>query len=619
MGRNLGAFRRELANLAEDPDSNKTAMSYLRSIVKDLDEKVIQVFVLQVSETKEIGSESGGFTVSLFEDLARAHGVKIAPHVEMIMPVIIRTLSVSEGSLSVQQACSKAVAAMARYGIDPATPGDKKRNVIHSLCKPLSDSLLDSQHHQHLALGSARCLKSLVDCDNWRYAAGEMVNNVCQSLAVALEATSSEAKSHMALVIALVKHNPFTIEAYARLFVKSGLRILDLGVVERDSQKRLLAIQMLNFLMKYLNPKSICSEVELILQEMEKHQQDQEYCVKFAAYETMRTAERLIGEEDPVFDAESCKSRISLSGSIKSTPTPRGDDHWSVGSRHERSYVNDQEDHDDVVFPGAASGRTGVSGSPLVRLNEETGSVLESPRTGNEFQFSGVGDATIESDWSHQRNRNASKDPFSKVVQNRQQRESSSSSSISDASGTISPTNTTEDKKAKFYKPVCSRTNRSRRKTQKRQDHRHGFAQVVQNRQQRESSSSSAISDTSGTISPHRHGFAHDPFTELSSSSAISDTSGTIRPHRHGFAQDPFTELVESRQQRQYESESGTSPTNTTTEDIDMYEDAKSDLDSETETGLKTGEAQACVEMGIEFLVYCSCRVCFCHVGTSVR
>uniref|UniRef100_A0A1J3IYT5 TORTIFOLIA1/SINE1-2 N-terminal domain-containing protein n=4 Tax=Noccaea caerulescens TaxID=107243 RepID=A0A1J3IYT5_NOCCA len=516
MGRNLGsAFRRELANLDKDPDSSKTAMSNLRSIVKDLNAKVIHVFVSQVSETKEIGSESGGYTVSLFEDLARAHGVKIAPHVEMIMPVIIRTLSASEGSLSVQQACSKAVAAMARYGIDPATPEDKKRNVIHSLCKPLADSLLDTQHHQHLALGSALCLKSLVDCDNWRFASGEMVNNVCQSLAVALEATSSEAKSHMALVIALAKHNPFIVEAYARLFVKSGLRILDLGVVEGDSQKRLLAIQMLNFLMKYLNPKSICSELELIFKETEKHQQDEAYFVKVAAYETMRTAEGLIGEADPMFNAVNCKTRISLSGSVKSTPSLRADDHWSVNSRHEESYVYDQED-DDVLFSGVASRRTGVSGSPLVRLNQETGSVLESPRNGNEIQFSGGGDATIESVWFHQRNRSS-----------------------------------------EFNESVCSRTNRSRRKTKKRQDHRHGFAQdpfteLVENRQQRE----------------------HD--SESSSSSSLYDTSGT------------------------------TSPTNTTE---GIYEKAKSDLDSEakvktreTETDSRRDRSKRVLRWGLSFL-----------------
>lgn len=388
MGRNLGsAFRQELANLDKDLDSRKTAMSNLRSIVKELDAKVIHVFVAQLSEVKEIGSESGGYTVSLFEDLARAHGVKIAPHVEIIMPAIIRTLSSSEGSLRVQQACSKAVAAMVRYGIDPATPEDKKTNVVHSLCQPLSDSLIDSQHQQHLALGSALCLKSLVDCDNWRFASGEMVNKVCQSLAVALEATSSEAKSHMALVMALAKHNPFTVEPYARLLVKSGLRILDLGVVEGDSQKRLLAIQMLNFLMKNLNPKSICSELELIYQEMEKHQKDQMHYVKMAAHETMRQAERLMGEADPMFDAENGKPRISLSESIKSTPSLRAHD-GNVYSRHDGSYVNDQ-DEDDVLFSGVASGRTVVSGSPLVTYgdnNQETDFVIESPRIGNQVK-----------------------------------------------------------------------------------------------------------------------------------------------------------------------------------------------------------------------------------------
>ncbi|KAF8050419.1 hypothetical protein N665_1967s0007 [Sinapis alba] len=469
MGRNLGsAFRQELANLDKDPDTNKTAMSNLRTIVKDLNAKVIHVFVAQVSETKEIGSESGGYTVSLFEDLARAHGVKIAPHVEIIMPVIIRTLSSCDGSLGVQQACSKAVAAMARYGIDPATPEDKKRNVIHSLCKPLCDSLLDTQHQQHLASGSALCLKSLVDCDNWRFASSEMVNSVCQSLAVALEATSSEAKSHMALVIALAKHNPFIVEAYARLLVKSGLRILDLGVAEGDSQKRLLAVQMLNFLMKYLNPKSISSELELIFKEMEKHLKDEMYFVRMAAYETMSTAERLIREADPLFVAENCKT---LSGSMKSIPSLRA---------HNGGYASDQEE-EDVLFSGIASGRTGVSGSPLVYYadyNQETGSVHESPTNGNQIQFPGVEDYDMESVMFHQRNRSS-----------------------------------------EFNESVCSWTNRSRSsrgKPKKRQSgdicskhHRHGFSQdpfteLVENRQQQlqqysESFSSSSIYDTSGT------------------------------------------------------------------------------------------------------------------------
>ncbi|CAN8260513.1 unnamed protein product [Cochlearia groenlandica] len=471
MGRNLGsAFKLELANLDKDPDTNKTAMTKLRSIVKDLNEKVIHVFVAQVSETREIGSESGVYTVSLFEDLARAHGVKIAPHVDMIMPVILRTLSSSEGSLSVQHACSKAVAAMARYGIDPTTPEDKRKNVIHSLCKPLSDSLIDSQHQQHLALGSALCLKSLVDCDNWRFSSDEMVSKVCQSLAVALEATSSEAKSHIALVMALAKHNAFIVEGYARLFVKSGLRILDLGVVEEDSEKRGLAIQMLNFLMKYLNPKSICSEIELIFTEMERHQKDEMHFVRMAACETMRTAKRLMAEADPMFDAN------SLSGSCKSAPSLRALNFCSASSRHDGSYLNDQED-EDVLFSGVSSRRTVVSGSPLVAYddyNQGIRCVLESSRHGN--QFHGVEDDNIESDWFHQRN--------------------------------IS---------SEFNESVCSRTNRSRssrRKTKKRQSgdmsssyHMHGFTQdpfteLLEKRQQHNESSSSSIDDTSGTTTP---------------------------------------------------------------------------------------------------------------------
>ncbi|KAL0708120.1 hypothetical protein Bca4012_074546 [Brassica carinata] len=134
-----------------------------------------------------------------------------------------------------------------------------------------------------------------------------MVNTLCQSLAVALEAASSEAESHMALVIALAKRNAFTVEAYVRLFVKSGLRILELGVVEGDAQKRVLAVQMLNFLMKYLNPKSMSSEVELVLQEMRKHVDDEVYFVRVAVHETLGTAERLIREAD----GENCKIQFS--------------------------------------------------------------------------------------------------------------------------------------------------------------------------------------------------------------------------------------------------------------------------------------------------------------------
>ncbi|KAJ8755039.1 hypothetical protein K2173_016497 [Erythroxylum novogranatense] len=170
MGRNLSpVLRRELANLDKDADSRKSAMKSLKSYVKDLDSKAIPLFLAQVSETKE--------TV-----LARVHGVNIFPQIDSIMATVIKTLTSSAGSFPLQQACSKVVPAIARYGIDPTTLEDKKRHIIHSLCKPLLGVLLDSQGC--LTSGAALCLKALVDSDNWRFASDEMVNRVCQNVAV---------------------------------------------------------------------------------------------------------------------------------------------------------------------------------------------------------------------------------------------------------------------------------------------------------------------------------------------------------------------------------------------------------------------------------------------------
>ncbi|XP_010550729.1 PREDICTED: uncharacterized protein LOC104821510 [Tarenaya hassleriana] len=295
MGLNLNPIlRQELANLDKDADSRKSALKALKSYVKDLDSKAIPAFLAQVSETKEASSLSGEYTISLYEILARVHGPNIVPQIDTIMTTIVKTLASSAGSFPLQQACSKVVPAIARYGIDPTTPEDKKRHIIHSLCVPLLNSLLGSQ--ESLTSGSALCLKALVDSDNWRFASDEMVNKVCQNVAIALEVNSNQTHLQMGLVMALAKHNPLIVEAYARLLIHSGLRILEFGVSEGNSQKRLSAVQMLNFLMKCLDPRSIYSEVEFIIKEMEKCQSDQMAYVRGAAYETMMTAKKIAGE-----------------------------------------------------------------------------------------------------------------------------------------------------------------------------------------------------------------------------------------------------------------------------------------------------------------------------------
>ncbi|KAL6272022.1 hypothetical protein ACE6H2_022714 [Prunus campanulata] len=292
MGRSLSPIlRRELENLDKDADSRRSAMKALKSYVKELDSKAIPMFLAQVSQTKETGSLSGECTISLYEVLARVHGVKIVPLINSIMATIIKTLSSSAGSFPLQQACSKVVPAIARYGIDPTTPEDKKRNIIHSLCNPLSDSLLGSQ--ESLTSGAALCLKALIDSDNWRFAADEMVNRVCQNVSGALEEKSTQTNAHMGLVMALAKRNATIVEPYARLLIQAGLRILNAGVVEGNSQKRLSAIQMVNFLMRCLDPWSILSELELIIEEMEKCQSDQMAYVKGAAFEALQTARRI--------------------------------------------------------------------------------------------------------------------------------------------------------------------------------------------------------------------------------------------------------------------------------------------------------------------------------------
>ncbi|KAF9670254.1 hypothetical protein SADUNF_Sadunf13G0049200 [Salix dunnii] len=225
------------------------------------------------------------------------------------MATIIKTLASSAGYFPLQQACSKVVPAIARYGIEPTTPEDKKRHIIHSLCKPLSEALLGSQ--ECLTSGAALCLKALVDSDNWRFASDEMVNRVCQNVAVALEEKCTQTNSHMALVMALAKHNALIVEAYARLLIQSGLRILKAGVLEGNSQKRLSAIQMVNFLMKCLDPRSIFSELELIIEEMDKCQSDQMAFVSGAAFEALQTAKKIATEKGSKFE----KSSGSVSGS----------------------------------------------------------------------------------------------------------------------------------------------------------------------------------------------------------------------------------------------------------------------------------------------------------------
>ncbi|GER27472.1 ARM repeat superfamily protein [Striga asiatica] len=313
MGRSLSpVLRQELENLDKDANSRKSAMKALKSYVKDLDSKAIPIFLAHVSETKQTGISSGEHTISLYEVLARVHGPKIVPQIDNIMNTIVKTLSSSAGAFALHQACSKVVPAIARYAIEPTTAEDKKRHIIHSLCKPLSDSLLCSQ--ENLSSGAALCLQALVESDNWRFSSNEMINEVCQRVAGALE-KHSLTNSHMALVTALAKHNCLIVEDYARLLVQSGLQILNAGFAEANSQKQLSAIHMVSSLMRYLDPKILLSELDLVIKEMEKCQSESDRMpfVTGAAFEALQIAKKICagrknnvrssGDQSPFFAA----------------------------------------------------------------------------------------------------------------------------------------------------------------------------------------------------------------------------------------------------------------------------------------------------------------------------
>lgn len=342
MGRSLSPIlRREFENLDKDADSRKSAMKALKSYVKDLDSKAIPTFLAHVSETKQTGGEH---TISLYEVLARVHGPKIVPQIGNITNTIIKTLSMSAGAFALHQACSKVGPAIARYAIDPTTAEDRKRDIIHSLCKPFSDCLLGSQ--ENLSSGAALCLQALVESDNWRFASNEMVNEVCQKVAGSLE-KHSQNKSHMALVTALAKHNSAIVEAYARLLIHSGLQILDGGFMESNSQKQLSAIHMVGSLLRCLDPKSIMSELELVIKEMEKCQYDRMPFVTGAAFEVIQIAKRICSEKCSKLNREvksATRSRNNASSSGDRSPFSTSPESQTVESCIGNDYFNESPD-----------------------------------------------------------------------------------------------------------------------------------------------------------------------------------------------------------------------------------------------------------------------------------
>ncbi|KAK1426215.1 hypothetical protein QVD17_14884 [Tagetes erecta] len=343
MGKNLSQLiRLEFENLDKDLETRNLAMKTLTSYVKDLDSNTIRLFVARVSETKETGLTSGAYAVTLYEDIARVHGIIIVPYIDNIMLNIIKTLSCSTRSFGAHQACSKVVCAIVRYGMDPTTPDGEKQDIMHSLCKPLSDSLL--ARGEWLSSGAAFCLKEIVEFDNWRFCSSQMVNEVCQRVVAALE-MSMQGDSHMGLVMALTKHNSLVLEGYARLLVQAGVRVLNVGhITEGDCQKQLLAIQMIISLMWSLHYKCMMSELAFLIEELQKFENDQMEDVKEAAYEAIQTAKRILWSNGDVSLKDGLFSGDQMSdprSAIESSETREDHEDGFLGFLHRRPVNGD--------------------------------------------------------------------------------------------------------------------------------------------------------------------------------------------------------------------------------------------------------------------------------------
>lgn len=309
MGKALSPLvKQELANLDKDPGRRLTAMNALKGYVELLDTKTLPLFLDEVSDSKEGSKASRQYAISLYEVLAKVHGKNIIPHMSKIMTTVVKTLASSAGSLPLQQACARVVACIARYGIDTFSTEGQQEGVIRDLCKPLFDVLIGKL--EPLAAGAALCLQAIVDSDSWKFASVDIVNEVCLRVTGALEEKVTQTVAHMSLVCSLAKLNSLILEAYGRSLIKAGIEILEDGVANGNWRRRVIAVEMISSLLKYLDIEIISSEIPSIVDNLERCRLDREPSVRDAIAEALRTVEKIASGKG-ITNIISCKEEIS--------------------------------------------------------------------------------------------------------------------------------------------------------------------------------------------------------------------------------------------------------------------------------------------------------------------
>ncbi|KAI5063396.1 hypothetical protein GOP47_0021943 [Adiantum capillus-veneris] len=302
-------LKQDLAMLThKDPDTRRSSMEALKQFIEgELDARSMPGFLEQVSG--ETGKSSCSYAISLFEEVARVHKEATVPFIPRIMAAVLRTLASSAGGAGhankLHQACAKVVASVARYAIKPASAPSRSlsaTDILDSLCQPLLGLL--SANVEPVAVGSATCLQAVIEAENWKLAAPELVHDVCSRSSISLVEKGKHSVAHMHLVRSLANFNAGALQDYAGSLLKEGVHILvTIGGSTPGSgswQQRAAAAQLVGTVIGCVDPRALASELIPTTKALERCRLDKVATVRQAVGEALSVAKKVASKVDPL-------------------------------------------------------------------------------------------------------------------------------------------------------------------------------------------------------------------------------------------------------------------------------------------------------------------------------
>ncbi|KAH7444864.1 hypothetical protein KP509_02G094500 [Ceratopteris richardii] len=323
-------LKHDLVMLAhKDSSIRRRSMKALTTFIeRKLDVGSMRNFLQQISEqiSDEIGDNGGIYAVSLFIEIARVHKTAIVPFISHIMAAVLHSLASSRSgdgyAKNLHGTCAKVVGSIAKYAIEPAynvARSSTATDILDSLCQPLLG--LISSNVEPVAVGSATCLRAIVEAENWRFAAPELVHDVCTRSSSSLAEMGKHSVPHIRLANSLAKFNAGILQDSARRLLKVGTHLLGMvgesGTACDSWQQRVAAAQLLGTLIDHVHDKIIGLDLVSTTEALENCRLDKVAAVRQAVAEALSVAKRKASKNEH-FLLQDCKSEVS---SIDSIPT----------------------------------------------------------------------------------------------------------------------------------------------------------------------------------------------------------------------------------------------------------------------------------------------------------